>query len=44
MWTIKNNFKFLTNAVDDPFQKTIADFNVLGEEYKPDNKQSFILA
>jgi len=24
---IKNNFKVLTNAVDDPFQRTILEFS-----------------
>jgi len=26
MGRIKNNFKVLSNAVDDPFQKTIGDY------------------
>ncbi len=26
MGRIKNNFKVLTNAIDDPFQRTLEDF------------------
>ena len=26
LWRIKNNFKVLTNAVEDPFQRTIGEF------------------